>query len=614
MGADRPGSEDPGQTAGLKTRPTRALPFSNLAPERRLCCYTERPPEILSRSTVLERTVAWTDAFSLMGMPVRHSAILRTGVLLIGVPIVFQLASLAYLLKVQTVTSNAEGLELHSKEVITRTAELELALNQAHAAVRALGIYQTLEFEKDRRAALSRWPVMLANLRRLVADNPGQQAQLELVRQAAQPYLQWAAEMDRMAASGQWQNYRAELLTARGKTLLDTIEARLAAFRDEEQRLDALRLQNVATSRQRERTVLVAIAALALAITIGLLLMFTRGFSVRLGRISVNGRRLATGERLLDPLPGSDELSALDAVLHDSAHRLAAAAEAEKRYSAALEERGRALEQANKDLLFRTQENEMFVYSVSHDLRSPLVNVQGFTKELTQACGDLHQAIGRAQIDDADRRRLDTIVNTDIGEAISFIQTAVTRLSAIVDALLRLSRAGRVEFTPQRVDLGQTVDRIVRAMRGTIEERHAEVQVGALPAVLGDPVAVEQVFANLIGNALNYADPRRAGRVEVGMSADGIAAERGQVVVFVRDNGLGIPSRYLSKLFMPFERLHGDRVKGEGIGLALARRIVDRHGGRIWAESTEHVGTTFFVALPRADGVAGRQAEAVTSA
>jgi CHASE3 domain sensor protein len=393
----------------------------------------------------------------------KHSAILRTGALLIGAPIVFELAALGLLLRAQTETADAERWELHSKDVISRTAQLRMMLTRAHAAVRGAYVYRTMEFEKDRREALSRWPAMLADLRRFVADNPGQQAQIDRIGRAADPYFAYFTEMTRLGASGQWEAYRGELLTARGKTLADNVETALSRFVQEEGHLDGQRLAAVAASRLYERNVLLLIAGLAIVLAVALLVVFTRGFSQRLARIAVNGRRLATGDALLDPLPGDDELAALDGVLHDSARRLAAAAAAEKRYAAELEQRGRALEQANKDLLFRRQENETFVYSVSHDLRSPLVNVQGFTKELTQACEDLRGAIADTQVDASGRDRLARIVDHDIGEAVSFIQTAVTRLSSIVDALLRLSRAGRVEFSAGRA----------RADRGTDHAGHA---------------------------------------------------------------------------------------------------------------------------------------------
>jgi signal transduction histidine kinase len=120
-----------------------------------------------------------------------------------------------------------------------------------------------------------------------------------------------------------------------------------------------------------------------------------------------------------------------------------------------------------------------------------------------------------------------------------------------------------------------------------------------LPPVWGDPVALEQVFANLIGNAVNYLSPSREGRVEIGTTPapPGVRSLR---IFYVRDNGLGIPEIALPRLFSAFQRLHGNVAPGEGIGLALVRRVVERHGGRVWAESTEGVGTTFYVSLPEA--------------
>jgi signal transduction histidine kinase len=115
-----------------------------------------------------------------------------------------------------------------------------------------------------------------------------------------------------------------------------------------------------------------------------------------------------------------------------------------------------------------------------------------------------------------------------------------------------------------------------------------------LPPCWGDPTAVEQIFANLIGNAVNYLNPQRPGKIEI----SSIAEEPGLRTYYVRDNGLGIPADHLPKVFVAFQRLHPNIAEGEGIGLALVRRIVERHGGRIWVESTVGEGSTFFVALP----------------
>src|SRR5262249_42462429 len=150
------------------------------------------------------------------------------------------------------------------------------------------------------------------------------------------------------------------------------------------------------------------------------------------------------------------------------------------------------------------------------------------------------------------------------------------------------------EYQWQAVDVRAAVVRVVESLRGTLEERKADVAVKDLPPCWGDPTAVEQVFANLIGNAVNYLDPRRSGKIEVGSAAE----ESGLRTYYVRDNGLGIPDSYLPKIFVAFQRLHPDAARGEGIGLALVRRILERHGGRIWVESTVGEGSTFFVALP----------------
>jgi signal transduction histidine kinase len=242
----------------------------------------------------------------------------------------------------------------------------------------------------------------------------------------------------------------------------------------------------------------------------------------------------------------------------------------------------------------------MFVYSVSHDLRSPLVNLQGFSEELSLSCRDLEALLHRADVPEAVRRRGLELLGRDIGESIHFIQTAVGRLARIIDALLRLSRAGRVEYQWQVVDVAAVARKIVEALHDTITARKADVALGELPPAWGDPTAVEQVFANLIGNAVQYLDPARPGRIVVG-STDGAAmvgVPAGLRIYYVQDNGLGIPRAYHQRMFTAFNRLHAETAQGEGIGLALVRRMVERHGGRIWLESAEGVGTTFFVALP----------------
>jgi signal transduction histidine kinase len=257
------------------------------------------------------------------------------------------------------------------------------------------------------------------------------------------------------------------------------------------------------------------------------------------------------------------------------------------------------LKVSNADLLEKNQENEMFVYSVSHDLRSPLVNLQGFSQELTSVTHQLRDVLSEAKLPEQFASQTTELIDNDMNRCIRFIQTSVTRLSGIIDSLLRLSRAGRVEYSPQAVEIEPVVARVIEAMSATIYDRGVSIHVTPLPSAWGDAVAIEQIFANLIGNAVNYLDAKRPGQIEVGSYPD---REKLNVstVFYVKDNGVGIPAAYRPKVFQALKRLHPNMAQGEGIGLALVKRIVERHGGEIWFESKPDVGTTFYFRLPSA--------------
>lgn len=292
----------------------------------------------------------------------------------------------------------------------------------------------------------------------------------------------------------------------------------------------------------------------------------------------------------------------LTAIVRDAAAR--------KRYEDALvrlnhdlEERVRVrtleLAERNLQLTQKTEENEMFVYSVSHDLRSPLVNLEGFSEELQTAAGEIGKLLADERIPPDVRACAEALFRTDVAEPIGFIRTAVGRLGRIIDALLRLSRAGRAVYQPQTIDMAAAARRVVEALRRTIGDRRAEVVVGDLPPAWADPGAAEQVFANLIGNALNYLDPARPGKIQVGAQPPDPADPETRVY-YVRDNGMGIPAAYHGKLFQALQRLHPDKSPGEGIGLVMVRRMLERLGGTIRFESEAGVGSTFYFTLPAA--------------
>ena len=255
-----------------------------------------------------------------------------------------------------------------------------------------------------------------------------------------------------------------------------------------------------------------------------------------------------------------------------------------------LERRVRELDAANRELAQRNAENESFVYSVSHDLRSPLVNLQGFSQELMITAGAIRRLLATSRIPEDLRAEALAMVGTDLDESIGFIGDAVKHLSNIIDGLLRLSRIGRVEYEQAPVDMRSLIEELLSAMHTTVARSGARIELGHLPVVTGDRNAIGQIIANLLGNALKSLDPARPGVIEISAS--------GSPPVFeLRDNGVGIPEDYRAKMFQVFQQVHPAPSRGEGMGLAIVRRIVERHGGRVWYESTPGQGSTFFFTL-----------------
>jgi light-regulated signal transduction histidine kinase (bacteriophytochrome) len=237
-------------------------------------------------------------------------------------------------------------------------------------------------------------------------------------------------------------------------------------------------------------------------------------------------------------------------------------------------ERTAALQQHAAELATVNRELEAFSYSVSHDLRAPLRHISGFAMMLEESA---------AQSLDADARRL-----------LTTIRAAATRMGRLIDDLLSLSRIGRTELARSNVDLGRLGSDVQLEVSRDLNGRRVDWRLHDLPTVHGDPALLRLVLVNLLSNAVKYSAPRTRAEIEVGA----IAGD-GETVVFVRDNGVGFDMKYIDKLFGVFQRLHNsDEFEGTGIGLANVRRIVQRHGGRTWAEGQVDAGATFYFSLP----------------
>jgi two-component system sensor histidine kinase/response regulator len=231
-----------------------------------------------------------------------------------------------------------------------------------------------------------------------------------------------------------------------------------------------------------------------------------------------------------------------------------------------VEERTAELEAANKEL-------EAFSYSVSHDLRAPLRHINGFTELLMQSEQGFSEQAKRY---------------------LGLISTSAKQMNQLIDDLLDFSRNSRVEIQQTKVDLQSLVEKILQDLQPETAKRNIVWKKNLLPPVYGDPSLLRQVFSNLILNAVKYSRKREVAEIEIGSAGK---TEK-ELTVFVRDNGVGFDMKYAEKLFGVFQRLHGqDEFEGTGIGLAIVRRIIARHGGRTWAEAKVNEGATFFVTL-----------------
>lgn len=272
-----------------------------------------------------------------------------------------------------------------------------------------------------------------------------------------------------------------------------------------------------------------------------------------------------------NPLGAQDGTSESMLAVMDITDRKRAEARTQ-RFNAELErrvtERTAELQAANTEL-------EAFTYSISHDLRAPLRHINGHVAMLLEDSADL---------DPQRRQRLRRIAD------------AALRMGNLIDDLLRFARMGKVVLRKRGVEMSALVERARAILAHETAERHIEWEIGALPRVQCDPDLLQQVWVDLFGNALKFTRARQLARISV-------AAERagGEWVFSVRDNGVGFDMRYVDRLYRVFERLHtGEWTEGTGIGLASVRRVVERHGGRVWAVGAVDEGAVFYFTLPAA--------------
>jgi signal transduction histidine kinase len=252
------------------------------------------------------------------------------------------------------------------------------------------------------------------------------------------------------------------------------------------------------------------------------------------------------------------------------------------------------LEHLNTELARKNQELEQIVYVTSHDLRSPLVNVQGFSKELDYSLKELASAIQSESVPADIREKAASILEEDIPESMQYIRSSISKMDSLLSGLLKLSRLGRATIKIDKLDMNNLISNVVSNFEFQIKEAGVTLEISELPPCEGDIMQINQVFSNLLDNALKYLAPARPGIIRISGYK-----EKEQSVYCVEDNGIGIAPEHQEKIFEIFHQLN-PATDGQGLGLTIVSRILDRHNGRVWVESKPDKGSKFFISLPGA--------------
>jgi len=245
------------------------------------------------------------------------------------------------------------------------------------------------------------------------------------------------------------------------------------------------------------------------------------------------------------------------------------------------------------ELQTKTRDLEQLVYVASHDLRSPLLNIQGFAGEMDTSLTEARQVLAEEGNLPNLKEKLSAILGDDIPSSLAFIYASSAKIDALISGLLRLSRLGRAALNIERLDVKRIVDDVLSGFEYHIKGKGIRLEVENLPLCQGDEMQINQVFSNLIDNAIKFLDPGRPGFIKVSGVKE---AER--ALYCVEDNGIGIGDGNRERVFEIFYRHDPDATSGEGLGLTIIRRILDRHHGKVWIESESGRGSKIFISLP----------------
>jgi signal transduction histidine kinase len=464
---------------------------------------------------------------------------------------------------------------IHSRDVLSVITDYSAATKSASNAVTD---YYTNGTESDVQtftAAQANIHAAIDKLQRLTVDNPTQHRLAENLSSEmdqATVFLREVMELHRQGKKG--PEALADITKAIKPVSLalnKTYESMIAAEND------LLKARSNAQAVAARRAIRLELwgGVFALLLMMSVLAVFLRESSIRLrAEQELASANAQLEQRVRDRMADIERVNSL--LRKENTERIAAEEEV-RLLNAVLEQR---VTERTTQLEIANQEMEAFCYSVSHDLRAPLRHIDGFSKILLEDFG--------------------AKMEPDAVHCLNRIQAAIRNMGQLVDDLLNLSRVTRADVATRPVALADVLNSVLIDLEPDMAGRKITWRIGALPVVQGDPRLLKQVLMNLLANAVKFT--RRCGEaiIEVDQRSD----ER-ETVITVRDNGVGFNMKYADKLFGVFQRLHTtEQFEGTGVGLATVQRIVQKHGGRVWAESQPERGASFHFTVKTSDGAA----------
>jgi signal transduction histidine kinase len=440
----------------------------------------------------------------------------------------------------------------HTIEVQRQANLLQLALLDAETGQRGYLLTRNAANRVRYQLGRNETPLAYERLRQLVTDNPAQESRVAALKPLLDERLALLERGARLVDAGDLRQALNLVRLNRGKRIMDELRVRLAAFAD----VETVILRERRAQAERTADLLLVMTFIGLSIASVLAWSSVRALRDYTRSLEVANRKV----RALN-----DNLEATVAT-------------------------------RTADLAAANEEIQRFAYIVSHDLRAPLVNVMGFTRELEGAQRTISAFAAAVEARAPDLLTPDArlAIEEDLPESLGFIRSSTGRMDGLIKAILDVSREGRRVLSPETVDMTALVAKLSASLRHQLDESGGEIVGDNLPTILADRQIVEQIFGNLFDNALKYREPARAPRIVV------TAMERSGMVEFaVTDNGRGIADADRERVFELFRRAGVQDVAGDGVGLATVRALVRRLGGRIDLESVAGEGSTFTVTLPR---------------